>query len=60
MTGRQIGARVPLKEPRILGDLDYLIAADSTGAVAFPTVRSYLEAIAPTFTPATAATYRPW
>lgn len=61
MTGRQLRARVLLEEARALGlDLDDLIAADTSGSVAFPTVRSYLDAIAPTFTPATAATYRPY
>lgn len=61
MTGRQVRARVLLEEARALGlDLDDLIAADPTRLVPFPTVRSYLEAITPTFTPATAATYRPY
>lgn len=61
MTGRQLRARVLLEEARVLGlDLADLIAPDTTGSVAFPTVRSYLEAIAPTFIPPTAATFRPY
>lgn len=41
MTGRELRARVLLEEARVLGlDLADLIAADPSGAVAFPTVRS--------------------
>jgi hypothetical protein len=51
VTGRQLRARVLREEARAMGlDLDDLIAADPPGSVAFPTVRSHLEAIAPTFT----------
>lgn len=61
MTGRQLRARVLLEEARALGlDLEDLVAADTHASDPFPTVRSYLEAIAPTFTPATAATYPPY
>jgi hypothetical protein len=50
-----------LEEARVLGlDLADLIAADTIAATQLPTVSSYLETIAPTFTTATAATYRPY
>jgi integrase len=50
-----------LEEARALGlDLADLIAADTAGAHRMPNVRTYIEVIAPTFTSATAATYRPY
>jgi integrase len=50
-----------LEEAHALGlDLADLIAADTTGPNRMPTVRAYIEVIAPTFTPATAATYGPY
>lgn len=61
MNRRQLRARVMLEEARVLGlDLADLIAADTIAAAQLPTVSSYLETIAPTFTTATAATYRPY
>lgn len=61
MTGSQLRARVLLAEARALGlDLADLIAADSAEAARIPTVGSFIETIAPTFTDATAATYRPY
>lgn len=60
MTGTQLRARVLLEEARALGvGLADLIAAD-TVATPVPTVGSFIETIAPTFTDATAATYRPY
>ncbi len=61
MNGRTIRARILLEEARVLGlDLADLIAADVEGASRLPTVSAYIETIAPTFTAATAATYRPY
>jgi integrase/recombinase XerC len=61
VTDRSLRARVLLAEARALGvDLADLIAADTTGAARIPTVGEYLEGIAPAFTAATAATYRPY
>ena len=61
MTDLQLRARVILSEARVLGlDLADLIAADTDGETHRPTVGAYIETIAPTFTPATAATYRPY
>lgn len=61
MTGRNLRARVLLEEARALGlDLSDLIAAGSTGAGDLPTVASYLATVEPTFTAATARTYRPY
>ena len=58
MNGRTIRARVLLEEALVLGlDLADLIAA---GASRLPTVGPYIETVAPTFTAATAATYRPY
>ena len=60
MSGSPLRARMLLEEAHALGlDLADLIAAD-TGPNRMPTVRAYIEVIAPTFTPATAATYRPY
>lgn len=61
MNRRQLRARVVLEEACVLGvDLADLMAADSIAAAQLPTVNSYLEAVAPTFTVATARTYRPY
>lgn len=61
MTGSALRARMLLEEAHSLGlDLADLIAADTAGAARMPTVRAYVEAIAPTFSAATAATYRPY
>ena len=61
MTDLQLRARVLLGEARALGlDLADLIAADTQGETHRPTVRAYIDTIAPTFTPATADTYRPY
>jgi integrase/recombinase XerC len=61
VTGSPLRARMLLEEAHALGlDLADLIAADTVGAARMPTVRAYIEAIAPTFSPATAATYRPY
>jgi integrase len=61
VTGSPLRARVFLEEARALGlDLADLIAADTAGPNRIPTARAYIEAIAPTFTPATAATYAPY
>lgn len=61
MTDLQLRARVLLGEARALGlDLADLIAADTDGETHCPTLAAYIETIAPTFTPATAATYRPY
>jgi hypothetical protein len=52
---------VLLEEARALGvDLVDLIAADVADPARLPTVAAYIEAIAPTFTAAIAATYRPY
>lgn len=61
MSARALRARVLLEEARVLGvDLADLIAADVAGSSRLPTVADYIEAIAPTFTSATAATCRPY
>ena len=61
MNRRQFRARVLLEEARVLGlDLADLIAADAAGASRPPTGAAYIETIVPTFTAATAATYRPY
>ena len=63
MNQRQLRARIVLDEARALGlDLADLIAADAADAagVELPTVSSYIAEIAPTFSAATAATYRPY
>jgi integrase len=60
MTDRQLRARILLEEAHALGiELDDLLAAART-TTAIPTVAAYLDTIAPTFTPATARTYRPY
>ena len=60
MNHRQLRARIVLNEARALGlDLADLIAADSAGAD-LPTVGSYVAELAPAFSAATAATYRPY
>ena len=60
MNRRQLRARIVLDEARALGlDLADLIAADAAGAE-LPTVSSYIDEIAQTFTAATATTYRPY
>ena len=60
MNHRQLRARIVLDEARALGlGLADLIAADIAGAE-LPTVGSYIAEIAPTFSAATAATYRPY
>jgi integrase/recombinase XerC len=57
---RQLRARIVLDEARALGlDLADLIAADNS-STALPTVSAYLAEIEPTFSAATAATYRPY
>ena len=61
MTDRPLRARLLLEEAHALGlDLADLIAADIVGGARIPTVRAYVEAIAATFTPGAAATYRPY
>ncbi len=61
MSGSQLRARVLLEEARALGiDLADLIAADTTCTAQLSTVSDFIETIAPTFTAATAATYRPY
>lgn len=61
MTDVQLRARVLLGEVRALGlDLADLIAADTEVDAHRPTVAAHIETIAPTFTPATAAPYRPY
>lgn len=57
---RQLRARLLLEEARALGlDVADLVAA-ATGAPQPVTVKAWIDEIAPTFTPATAATYRPY
>lgn len=61
MTGTQLRARVLLAEARALGvDLTDLIAASTAEATPIPTLGSFIKTVAPTFTDATAATYRPY
>lgn len=61
MTRTQLRARVLLEEARALGiGMADLIAADTAEATPIPTVGSFIETVAPTFTDATAATYRPY
>ena len=61
MTGTHLRARVLLEEAHALGvDLADLIAADRAAAARIPTVAAFIETVAPTFTDATAATYRPY
>jgi len=61
MSDRQLRARVLLEEAHALGlDLADLIAADTTGGERIPTLKAYIDAVASTFTPATASTYRPY
>lgn len=56
MTDRRLRARVPLEEAHALGlDVADLIAADTAAAAPIPTLGAYVEAIAPTFSAATAA-----
>jgi hypothetical protein len=53
MSGSPLRARMLLEEAHALGlDLADLIAADTAGAHRMPTVRAYIEVIAPTFTAA--------
>lgn len=57
---RQLRARVLLEEARALGiDVDDLVAA-ATGEAKPVTLGSWVDEIAPTFSPSTAATYRPY
>ena len=57
---RQLLARLLLEEARALGiDLDDLVAT-STGVAKPITVAAWIDEIAPTFGPSTAATYRPY
>ena len=57
---RQLRARLLLEEARALGiDLDDLVAT-ATGAAKPITVAAWIDEIAPTFAPSTAATYRPY
>ena len=57
---RQLRARVLLEEARVLGlDVDDLLAA-ATGEPKPVTVTAWIDEIAPTFSPSTAATYRPY
>jgi hypothetical protein len=57
---RQLRARVLLEEARALElDLDDLVAA-ATGEARPVTVAAWIDEIAPTFGPSTAATYRPY
>ena len=61
MSDRQLRARVLLEEAHALGlDLADLIAAGTAHGERIPTLRAYIDAVAPTFTSATAATYRPY
>lgn len=61
MIDRQLRARIVLEEAATIGvDLADLIAAHTAGGAALQTVSSYLAMIAPTFSAATAATYRPY
>jgi hypothetical protein len=61
VTDRHLRARVLLGEARELGiSLADLIAADTAPEAPMPTVAGYIETIAATFTPGTAATYRPY
>lgn len=60
MTGSQLRARMLLDEARALGiGLADLIAAETFEAAQVPTVGSFIETIAATFTDSTSATYRP-
>lgn len=60
MIDRSLRARIILEEARTLGvELADLIAAHATSQP-LPTLSAYIDAIAPTFNPATAATYRPY
>jgi hypothetical protein len=57
---RQLRARVLLEEARALGlDVDDLVAAATSEATPI-TVAAWIDEIAPTFSPSTAATYRPY
>ena len=57
---RQLRARLLLEEARALGiDLDDLVAT-ATGVAKPITVAAWIDEIAPTFGPSTAATYRPY
>lgn len=57
---RQLRARVLLEEARALGiDVDDLVAA-ATGDTKPITLAGWINEIAPTFSPSTAATYRPY
>lgn len=61
MSDRSLRARMLLEEARVLGvDLSDLIAADTADTARLPTVAAFVDTIAATFTPATAATYRPY
>lgn len=61
MIDRQLRARVLLDEARALGiEVADLVAADTNTAARLPTVGEFIEMIAPTFTPSTAATYQPY
>jgi hypothetical protein len=61
VTDRHLRARVLLGEAHALGiSLADLIAADTAPEAPMPTVAGYIETIAATFTPGTAATYRPY
>ena len=61
MIGRAARARVVLAEAATLAvDLADLIAAARPAAGQVPTVAAFIETIVPTFTPRTAATYRPY
>ncbi len=60
MIDRTLRARVLLEEAHHLGlDLRDLIAAGGDLDHRIPTLAAFIDSIAPTFTPATAATYRP-
>jgi integrase/recombinase XerC len=60
VTATFLRARVLLEEARALGlDVADLVAA-ADAVVAVPTLGQFVDEIVPTFTPATAATYRPY
>ncbi len=61
MIDRTLRARVLLEEAHRLGlDLSDLIAAGGDLGDRIPTVAAFVDSIGPTFTPGTAATYRPY
>lgn len=59
MIDRALRAKVMLDEAHALG-LDDLIAAGTTSAARVPTLAAFVDAVALSFTPATARTYRPY